>query len=211
MRAGVLLELSHRLACSVKNSRIARQTSSCEPRWLTPTGAPRALQLAEQLGELGLARAEGGDAAGLDVAGVVHAAAPARRSAAAARLAVLGGVLAVGGVEEVGVVAARVEALLQHLEREARRRWRCTVPPLEEAWKNWLSSNSQASAAWARNSVSTLVYWRRMPCSAKKKNCLARRRCASSMLPETSRAKITAALVGGRGALRPAGGSAGRR
>ena len=71
------------------------------------------------------------------------------------------------------------------------------MPPLEEAWKNWLSSNSQASAAWARNTVSTLAYWRRMPCSAKKKNCLARRRCASSMLPETSSAKITAALVAG--------------
>src|SRR5580765_5853143 len=72
-----------------------------------------------------------------------------------------------------------------------------TVPPLEDAWKNWLSSNSQASAAWARNTVSTLAYWRRMPCRAKKKNCLARRRCASSMLPETSRAKITAAFIAG--------------
>src|SRR3982751_4955176 len=74
-----------------------------------------------------------------------------------------------------------------------------TVPPLDEAWKNWLSSNSQACAAWARNTVSTLEYWRRMPCSAKKKNCLARRRCASSMEPETSRPKITAALVAGAG------------
>src|SRR5256885_1622915 len=74
-----------------------------------------------------------------------------------------------------------------------------TVPPLEEAWKNWLSSNSHACAAWARNTVSTLAYWRRMPCRAKKKNCLARRRCASSMLPETSSAKITAALVAGKG------------
>src|SRR3954449_10827602 len=74
-----------------------------------------------------------------------------------------------------------------------------TVPPLEEAWKNWLSSNSQACAAWARNTVSTLAYWRRMPCSAKKKNCLASRRCASSIEPETSSAKITAALVAGEG------------
>src|SRR5438309_3274129 len=74
-----------------------------------------------------------------------------------------------------------------------------TVPPLEEAWKNWLSSNSQAWAAWAKNTVSTLAYWRRMPCSAKKKKCLARRRCASSIEPETSSAKITAALVAGEG------------
>src|SRR5438067_1810226 len=38
-----------------------------------------------------------------------------------------------------------------------------------------------------------------MPCSAKKKNCLASRRCASSIEPETSSAKITAALVAGEG------------
>jgi len=31
------------------------------------------------------------------------------------------------------------------------------------------------------------------PASAKKKKVLARRRCASSMLPETSSAKMTAA------------------
>src|SRR3954467_1942847 len=74
-----------------------------------------------------------------------------------------------------------------------------TVPPLEDAWKNWLSSNSHACAAWARNTVSTFAYWRRMPCNAKKKNCLARRRCASSIEPETSSAKITAALVAGEG------------
>src|SRR6266404_958607 len=74
-----------------------------------------------------------------------------------------------------------------------------TVPPLDEAWKNWLSSNSQAWAACARNTVSTLAYWRRMPWSAKKKNCLASRRCASSIEPETSSAKITAALVAGEG------------
>src|SRR5205085_3106977 len=74
-----------------------------------------------------------------------------------------------------------------------------TVPPLEEAWKNWLSSNSHACAAWARNTVSTLAYWRRMPCSAKKKNCFASRRSASSIEPETSSAKITAALVAGEG------------
>ena len=44
---GVLLQFSHGRyslrACSVKNSRIARQMSSWLPRWLTPTGAPRAL------------------------------------------------------------------------------------------------------------------------------------------------------------------------
>src|SRR5919108_410266 len=74
-----------------------------------------------------------------------------------------------------------------------------TVPPLEEAWKNWLSSNSHACAACARKTVSTLAYWRRMPCSAKKKNCFASRRCASSMLPETSSAKITAAFIEGVG------------
>src|SRR4051812_5288 len=76
-----------------------------------------------------------------------------------------------------------------------------TVPPEDEAWKNWLSSNSQACAACARNTVSTFAYCRRMPCSAKKKNCLARRRCASSIEPETSSAKITAALVAGDGRL----------
>ena len=76
------------LACSVKNSRIARQTSSCEASWLMPTGRPLRLQLAEHLGELGLARAEGGDAAGLDVAGVVdlrRASSPQRARAAGSR------------------------------------------------------------------------------------------------------------------------------
>src|SRR5688572_17970192 len=77
------------------------------------------LELAEDLGELGLARAEGGDAAGLDVAGIVHEARELGQRAARL-VAVLGGVLAVGGVEEVGVVAARVVALLQHFQREAR-------------------------------------------------------------------------------------------
>ena len=48
-----------------------------------PTGSAVRLQLAEQLGELRLARAEGGDAAGLDVAGVVDGLRAARRSAAA--------------------------------------------------------------------------------------------------------------------------------
>ena len=74
-----------------------------------------------------------------------------------------------------------------------------TVPPLPVVWKNWLSLNSQASAAWAMNAISTLAYWRRMPCSAKKKNVLASWRSASPMLPETSSAKITAALVAGVG------------
>src|SRR5688572_12705521 len=77
------------------------------------------LELGEDLGELRLARAEGGDAAGLDVAGVVHL-----RGDLAERLArlvaVLGGVLAVGGIEEVGVVAARVVARRHGLQREAR-------------------------------------------------------------------------------------------
>jgi hypothetical protein len=36
-----------------------------------------------------------------------------------------------------------------------------------------------------------------MPCSAKKKNCLASLLCASSMLPDTSSAKITAAFIEG--------------
>ena len=72
---GVLLQFSHGRyslrACSVKNSRIARQMSSWLPRWLTPTGAPRA-ELIEGLGELRLARPERGHAAGLHVARVVH-------------------------------------------------------------------------------------------------------------------------------------------
>ena len=75
------------------------------------------------------------------------------------------------------------------------------MPPLDEAWKNWLSSNSHACAAWAMNATSTLAYWRRRPCSAKKKNCLATAAGASSMLPETSSAKITTALVDGVGRL----------
>src|SRR5678815_2009193 len=62
------------------------------------------LELGEDLGELRLARPEGGDAAGLDVAGVVHLRGDVAQQGAR-RVAVLGGVLAVGGVEEVGVVA----------------------------------------------------------------------------------------------------------
>src|SRR5262245_44097117 len=65
------------------------------------------LQLGEDLGELRLARAEGSDAAGLDVAGVVDLRGDiAERDARL--VAVLGGVLAVGSVEEIGVVAPRV-------------------------------------------------------------------------------------------------------
>src|SRR5262245_4160694 len=82
-------------------------------------GVAAALQLAEDLGELGLARPEGGDAAGLAVAGVVQQ----RRQLAEhapRRVAVLGRVLAVRGVEEVDVVAARIEALLHQVEREPR-------------------------------------------------------------------------------------------
>src|SRR5574341_426708 len=81
-------------------------------------GAAR-LQLPEKLGELGVARPERGDAAGFDVAGVIHRA--RELSERASRLvAILGGVLAVGGVEEVDVVAARVVARLRELERESR-------------------------------------------------------------------------------------------
>src|SRR5258706_5719571 len=68
---------------------------------------PERLQLGEKLRELRLARAESGDAAGLDIAGVVHL--PGDLAERGARLvAVLGGVLAVGGVEEIDVVAAPV-------------------------------------------------------------------------------------------------------
>src|SRR5688572_6622563 len=83
-------------------------------------GAVR-LELAEELGKLRLARAEGGHAAGLDVAGVVD---PLRQlgEQRLGRLAVLGGVLPVRGVEEIGVVAARIEARLHRVEREARDR-----------------------------------------------------------------------------------------
>src|SRR6185503_12305659 len=76
-------------------------------------------ELGEDLGELRLARPEGGDAAGLDVAGVVHLRGDVAQQAAR-RVAVLGGVLAVGGVEEIGVVAARVVARRHGVEREAR-------------------------------------------------------------------------------------------
>src|SRR5688572_13698789 len=76
-------------------------------------------QLAEDLGELRLARPEGGDPAGLDVAGVVD---QARELAerAARLVAILRRILAVGGVEEIRVVAARVVALVEHVERKAR-------------------------------------------------------------------------------------------
>ena len=63
----------------------------------------------------------------------------------------------------------------------------------------WLPLNSQASTVWATKASSTRLYCRRMPCSAKKKKFLASWRCFSPMLPDTSRAKITAALVKGRG------------
>src|SRR5947208_10239347 len=65
-------------------------------------GADRAagrLQLGEDLGELRLARPEGGEAAGLDVAGVVHLRGDVAERGPR-RVAVFGGVLAVGGVEE---------------------------------------------------------------------------------------------------------------
>src|SRR3954465_6564924 len=66
-------------------------------------GQPGALQLREHLRELGVARAESGDPAGLDIAGVVHL--PSDVGERAARLVtVLGSVLAVGGVEEIDVV-----------------------------------------------------------------------------------------------------------
>src|SRR5947209_1782105 len=80
---------------------------------------PRALQLGEDLGELRVARPEGGDAAGLAITGVVHLRGDLGERGARL-VAVLGGVLAVGGVEEVDVVAARVVARFHHVEREAR-------------------------------------------------------------------------------------------
>src|SRR3954466_1703840 len=82
-------------------------------------GNAGALQLGKDFGELRVARAEGGDAAGLDVAGIVHL--PRDVGERAARfIAVFGGVLAVGCVEEVDVVAARVVARAHDVEREAR-------------------------------------------------------------------------------------------
>src|SRR5688500_2085746 len=81
-------------------------------------GAAR-LELVEELGELCLARTESGDPAGLDVAGVIDALRELREQRAG-RLAVLRGIFAVRGVEEVGVVAAGVEALLHLVQREAR-------------------------------------------------------------------------------------------
>src|SRR5256885_5430799 len=82
---------------------------------------PRALQLGEDLGELRVARAEGGDAAGLAIAGVVHLGGDLGERRARF-VAVLGGVLAVRGIEEVDVVAARGVARAHDLEREARHR-----------------------------------------------------------------------------------------
>src|SRR5687768_2896477 len=81
-------------------------------------GAAR-LELVEELGELCLPRTESGDAAGLHVAGVIDALRELREQRAG-RLAVLRGIFAVRGVEEVGVVAAGVEALLHLVQREAR-------------------------------------------------------------------------------------------
>src|SRR5262245_33652873 len=75
------------------------------------------LELGEDFGELRLARPEGGDAARLDVAGVVHLRGDLAQQGAR-RLPVLGGVFAVGSVEEVGVVAARVVARRHRVERE---------------------------------------------------------------------------------------------
>src|SRR5438067_9944446 len=82
-------------------------------------GKPGALELGEDLGELRVAWTEGGNAAGLAVAGVVHLARDLGERAARL-VAVLGGVLAVGGVEEVDVVARGLVARRHHLEREAR-------------------------------------------------------------------------------------------
>src|SRR5688572_17577487 len=79
------------------------------------------LELAEQLGELRLAGAEGGHAAGLDVAGVVDHLRELGEQRLG-RLAVLGGVFPVRGVKEVDVVAALVEARLHRVEREAGNR-----------------------------------------------------------------------------------------
>src|SRR5258707_3223995 len=82
-------------------------------------GIAPGFQLGEDLGELRLARAEGGDAAGLDVAGIVDLRRdPAERGARL--VAVLGGVLAVGSVEEIDVVAAPVVARRDGVERQAR-------------------------------------------------------------------------------------------
>src|SRR5258708_40162574 len=80
---------------------------------------PAGLEVGEDSGELRVAGAEGGDAAGLAVAAVVHLLGDLGERAARL-VAVFGGVLAVGGVEEVDVVAARIVARAHHVEREAR-------------------------------------------------------------------------------------------
>ena len=120
------------------------------------------------------------------------------RSAARRRLAVLGGVLAVGGVEEVDVVARRVEARRASRPARARTRSRTPCRRCAEAWKNWLSSNSQASRGVGEERASRP--WRTGGgCPAARRRRTSWRACAraSSMLPETSSAKITAALVAG--------------
>src|SRR5881394_2321937 len=75
------------------------------------------LQLGEHLGELRLARTESGDPAGLNVPRVVDLTGDLAEQRARL-VAVLGGVLAIGGVEEVSVVAARVVARRDGLQRE---------------------------------------------------------------------------------------------
>src|SRR5207247_1419415 len=72
-------------------------------------GPPFRLHLAEDLGELRLARPVGGAAAGLDIARVIGLPGEIGEERGGA-LPVLGGVLAVGGVEEVDVVPPRVIA-----------------------------------------------------------------------------------------------------
>src|ERR1051325_12214330 len=69
-------------------------------------GEAAGLQLAEHFGHLRLARPEGGDAAGLDVAGVVGLRGEELQRRGR-RLAGLRGGLAVGGVEEVEVGGGR--------------------------------------------------------------------------------------------------------
>ena len=164
-----------------------------------PTGRPAPFSSPNSSASCGLARAEGGDAAGLDVAGVVDLRGELGAAPRARALAVLGGVLAVGGVEEVDVVAARVVARSASRRARAANALEATVPPLEDAWKNWLSSNSQACAAWARNTVSTLRTGGGCPAARRRRTawraCAAPRPCCPRRRARRSPPRSSPALA----------------
>ena len=188
-----------RACCSWKNWRSALQTSSARSARHAERQRPRVAARAKMLGDLGLGRTKMPTPPDLDEAGVVESCAElAQRSAR--RLAVVHEVLAVGGVEEIDVVATGSKrcCIIVLRELETRRRHGAAARArLEELGLVELPR----FGGCAMNGVSTFAYWRRMPCSAKKKKVLASWRSVSPMLPETSIAKITAALVAGVCAL----------